>query len=483
MLVRRRQFLQSAAALGASLALPAVAAPIAASARKESRFELIPADFKVALDPASPVQTGVWSFNDRFPGPLLRFRRGDRASITVRNQLPQETAIHWHGLRVPNGMDGVPGVTQEPIPVGGRFEYRFDLPDSGTYWYHPHQASFEQVPRGLYGALIVEEDKPPRVDRDEVWVLSDIKLDERRQQVEDFGRILDIANDGRRGNQLLVNGLVAGPERKIAVRSGERLRLRLINAASARFFKLSIEGHAASIVAWDGQGLELPQTAPADGIVLGPGMRVDLILDCMEKPGGRFEIRESARPRSPAIVLGVIAYTAQPALRAKPLATPILVPPNVLPEPDLAKASDHYIMFQGGMRGAPTIGMVDGKPSRIQDIMARQGLAWTMNYNAQHEHALMHEPLLTLSRGEHVILHMVNETDFVHPMHLHGHFFRVVGINGVANPAREWRDTVIMAPRQSIDVAFIADNPGEWMYHCHILDHAAGGMMGTIVVE
>jgi FtsP/CotA-like multicopper oxidase with cupredoxin domain len=184
-----------------------------------------------------------------------------------------------------------------------------------------------------------------------------------------------------------------------------------------------------------------------------------------------------------ATVLGTIAYSAQPALRGTPLASSIAVPPNAFAEPDLAKASDHYIVFQGGMRGAPTIGMVDGKPSRIQDIMAKQGLAWTLNYNAQHEHALMHEPLLTLIRGEHVILHMVNETDFVHPMHLHGHFFRVLAVNGVANPLREWRDTVIMAPRQNMDVAFVADNPGEWMYHCHILDHAAGGMMGTIVVE
>ena len=106
-----------------------------------------------------------------------------------------------------------------------------------------------------------------------------------------------------------------------------------------------------------------------------------------------------------------------------------------------------------------------------------------MNYNAQHEHALMHEPLLHLKKGESVILRMINETDFVHPMHLHGHFFRVLAVNGAATAHREWRDTVIMGPRQTIDVAFVADNPGEWMYHCHILDHAAGGMMGTIAVE
>ena len=478
MTLDRREFLQSAAALGAALALPAGAAP----ARKDQVIDLVAGEFRAALDPGAPLRTAVWGYNEQFPGPTLRFRRGERPRVAVRNQLAQETTVHWHGLRVPNAMDGVPGVTQLAIPVGGRFDYSFELKDSGTYWYHPHQASYEQVARGLYGALVVEEDKAPKVDRDEVWLLSDLKLDEERQQVQDFGRILDVANDGRRGNQIVVNGLVAGPERKIEVRSGERLRLRLINAASARFFRISLEGHEAMIVAWDGQGLD-PHPVLTDGIALGPGQRVDLMIDCMGKPGSRFEIRDAGRPKASGGVLGTIAYSTQAPVRSKPLATPIAVPPNALPEPNLAKASDHYIMFQGGMRGTPVIGTVDGKPSRIQDIMAKQGLAWTMNYNAQHEHALMHEPLLTLSSGEHVLLHMVNETDFQHPMHLHGHFFRVVAVNGTVNPRREWRDTVIMAPRSSIDVAFVAENPGEWMFHCHILDHAAGGMMGTVVVE
>lgn len=476
----RRQFLQAAAALGAWAACPAPL--LAAAPAAGRRIELVESTFNVALDPASPTLTGVWGFNEQLPGPVLRVKRGEALHFAVRNALPQDSAVHWHGVRVPNAMDGVPHVTQHPIPPGGSFDYLYAPPDSGTFWYHPHQSSFEQVPRGLYGALVVEEDGPPQVDRDEVWLLSDIKLDGRRQQVEDFGRILDVANDGRIGNQVLVNGLVAGAERKLEVRAGERLRLRLINAASARFFRLAIDGHAAQVIAYDGQGV-VPHPLPADGLPLGPGMRVDLIVDCLGEPGKSYALRDLGRPPIvPETQLGTLAYGAQ-ALRSKPLATPIALVPNRIAEPDLAKATDHYIMFQGGMRGAPVIGLVDGKPSRIQEIMAREGLAWTMNYNAQHEHALMHEPFLNLRVGEHVILHMVNETDFMHPMHLHGHFFRVLAVNGVRNERREWRDTVIMGPRQSVDVAFVADNPGEWMYHCHILDHAAGGMMGTIAVE
>jgi FtsP/CotA-like multicopper oxidase with cupredoxin domain len=479
--INRRQFLQATAAIGGISALPV---PLfAAETRSERRIELIPSAFSVALDPDSPTHTGVWSFNQQFPGPVLRFRRGERVHVALKNQLQQDTAVHWHGVRVPNAMDGVPQVTQAPVPPGGSFDYRFEPPDSGTFWYHPHQSSFEQVPRGLYGALIVEEEKPPVVDREEVWLLSDIKLDEQRQQPEDFGRILDIANDGRLGNQLLVNGLVAGPSRKIEVRSGERLRLRLINSAAARFFRLAIEGHEARIIAFDGQGVT-PHPVPAEGLPLGPGMRVDLIIDCMAKPGQSFALRDLGRfPVGAVADLGVLAYSNQPAVRSKALTTPIALAPNRIPEPNMAKAENHFIMFQGGMRGAPVIGLVDGKPSRIQEIMAKQGLAWTMNYNAQHEHALMHEPLLRLKKGENVLLRMINGTDFIHPMHLHGHFFRVLAINGVKTAHREWRDTVIMGPRQTVDVAFVADNPGEWMYHCHILDHAAGGMMGTIAVE
>lgn len=482
MSIDRREFLKTTAALGALASLPS---PVlaAVSKKKERVINLAPSVFNMALDPSSDALTGVWGFNEQFPGPVQRFKLGEHVHFAVRNDLPQDTAVHWHGVRVPNEMDGVPNVTQYPIPPGGRFDYRFQLRDSGTFWYHPHQVSFEQVPRGLYGALIVEEEKPPAVDREEIWVLSDIKLDDRRQQVEDFGRILDVANAGRIGNQILVNGRVASPERRIEIRSGERLRLRLINAASARFFKLAIEGHEARIIAYDGQGVT-PHPIPPEGLSLGAGMRVDLIIDCMQQPGQRFMLRDLGRPPlTQETVLGTLSYSAKPAVRKKPLANPIALAPNRIAEPDLNKAIDHYIIFQGGMRGAPVIGMVDGKPSRIQDIMAKEGLAWTMNFNAQHEHALMHEPFLHLEKGDHVILHMVNDTDFAHPMHLHGHFFRVLAINNVATPFREWRDTVIMEPRQSVDVAFVADNPGEWMYHCHILDHAAGGMMGTIAVE
>ncbi len=471
-MLTRRDFLRAGAA---ALALPA-----AHAFAQAKPLTLRMGVFDLTLDPALPQRTQVWGFNGMLPGPVLRLRKGAPARILVANDLPQETTVHWHGVRVPNAMDGVPHVTQHPIATGARFEYAFSPPDSGTFWYHPHQNSFEQVPRGLYGALIVEEEKPIEVDRDEVWVLSDMKLAPDRQQVEDFGRIQEVANDGRIGNQILLNSAAAGSERTMAVRSGERLRLRLVNAASARVFRLAFAGHRPLVIAYDGQGTT-PHPAPAaGGLALGPGMRADLVIDCMQRPGESFAVLDVDRATN---VIARLAYGPERPLRDLPSDAPVALAPNELPEPDLRSATDHYIVFQGGMRGAPLIGMIDGKPTKVQELMQKHGLAWTMNYSAQHEHALLHEPFLRLRRGEHVVLRMLNETGYWHPMHLHGHFFRVVALGGKPKAPREWRDTVMIAPRGSLDIAFVADNPGEWMFHCHILDHAVGGMMGTIAVE
>jgi FtsP/CotA-like multicopper oxidase with cupredoxin domain len=471
----RRDFLRASAAIGGATLIPGGA--LHAAVNREIALRSAEAEIALGLDD-SGVKTRVWAYNNAFPGQLLRFKKNERVRIVVENALPVSTAVHWHGMRVPNDMDGVPFVTQAPIKAGERFTYEFTIQDSGTYWYHPHQNSHEQVARGLYGPLIVEEDKPINVDRDLTWVLSDLKLTPQRQQVEDFGRIRDLANDGRLGNVALINGQPAGEKHAFAVRSGERLRLRLINAASARIFNLVLEGHTTTVIARDGQAV---QPYPLETINLGPGMRVDLVIDCMQKPGSVFVMRDAG-------VRGMgemtrFAYRQDKPLRNRAMSSPIKLAANAIPEPDLAKAADHYIVFQGGMRGAPVIGTVDGKPSNIHEIMERNGLAWTMNFTAQHEHALMHEPLLYLKKGQHVMLHLINETDFAHPMHLHGHFFRVVALNGQKLRNPEWRDTVMMAPRESIDVAFVASALGEWMFHCHILDHAAGGMMGTIAVE
>jgi FtsP/CotA-like multicopper oxidase with cupredoxin domain len=183
--------------------------------------------------------TAVWGFDDQVPGPGLRVCQGDMLRVELRNELPEPTTIHWHGLRVPHAMDGVPHLTQPPVPPGGRFTYAFRCEDAGTFWYHPHANSPEQLGRGLAGALIVEEPagSAPAVDRDVTWLLSDVRVGPDAAIRDDFRNVRDIFHAGRLGNAVMINGRV--PQGGFEVRAGERLRLRLINAANARVFALT----------------------------------------------------------------------------------------------------------------------------------------------------------------------------------------------------------------------------------------------------
>ena len=229
----RRDFLAASAA-GAGLALlpsAVTAAPRTLRAREA----------QVALAGAAHPRTAVWGYEGSVPGPALRFRQGERLRIELENLLPADTTVHFHGIRLPNAMDGVPDLTQPPIAArGGKFVYEFALPDAGTYWYHPHLGSPEQVGRGLYGALVVEEVAAPVVDRDLVWVFGDWRLDREARIVADFGNFMDASHAGRIGNTVTVNGAV---RETFEVRAGERLRLRLVNAANARIFGLDFHGH------------------------------------------------------------------------------------------------------------------------------------------------------------------------------------------------------------------------------------------------
>ncbi len=269
----RRSVLIGAALSTATLLMPLHRTSAAAS--PAAQYHLRAAPGRVALLGNGRPDTEVWCYGGVVPGPELRVRQGARFQIEVENGLSQETTVHWHGIRLPNAMDGVPNLTQAAIPPGGTFEYAFDLPDAGTYWYHPHARSFEQVGRGLYGALIVEENEPPPVDRDLCWVLGDWRLRDEARISEDFGNGHDASHDGRVGNTVTVNGRVAPA---IQVRAGERLRLRLINAANARIFALAFGQHRPWIIALDGHPVE-PHEPDQGLVVMGPGQRTDLIVD------------------------------------------------------------------------------------------------------------------------------------------------------------------------------------------------------------
>jgi FtsP/CotA-like multicopper oxidase with cupredoxin domain len=393
----------------------------------------------------------------------------------VANGLSEDTTVHWHGMRVPNLMDGVPGLTQPPIKTSEIFTYEFTPPEAGTFWYHSHANSLEQLGRGLSGPIIVEEREPIAVDRDLLWLLSDWRLAEDGEIASGFGSPMDAGMSGRVGNFVTVNGLGETAE---SVRTGERLRLRLVNGAAARIMRLRFEGHRPVVLALDGQPCEPHE--PGDGrILLGPAMRTDVVLDTRGAPGRRYAVIDD--------FYDGLSYrlNEQPPLRIHPDEAPIVLPRNPLSEPDLAAAERHDLVLQGGMMGGGAMagmGRMMGSGKGMGGMMGMGGGAvWAINdASMTGDGSAGMKPALTFLRGHSVVLTLRNQTAWHHPMHLHGHSFRVLTRNGAAEPHRQWRDTVLLAPKDAVEIAFVADNPGDWMLHCHVMDHQVSGLMTVL---
>ena len=467
--VRRRHFLQAAAAYP----LAALSRPTLGVAPRADGLTTIlrpgPASVRMVGDefPA----TAVWTYDGVEPGRVLRVRQGSPFHATIENRLTETTTVHWHGIRLPNAMDGVPGITQKPIPPGERFEYAFTPPDAGTFWYHSHDHSLVQMGRGLAGALIVEEPEPPAVERDLLWTIQDWRLTRDAQIAPGFHNRMEEAMNGRVGNTVTINGRV---QDAIHVRGGERIRLRLVNAAIARIMALRFEGHRPVIVALDGQPCEPHE--PSDGrILLGPAMRADVMLDMQGEPSRSYGVVDDCYDRL-AYTLVRLTYDPAPPVRPHPSDAPLRLPPNPVPDPDLANAVVHEVRLQGGMMSG--MGMMGGSMMGTDG-----GAAWAINGQSMtgDGNAAM-PPLFQIARGRSCILDFRNDTAWWHPMHLHGHSFHVLARDGAPVPHDVRGDTVLVRPRERVRVAFVADNPGDWMLHCHVMEHQVGGLMAIVRV-
>lgn len=469
--IKRRSLLLGSAATAFSFAIPKW--PVRdAQANAEFRLSAAPGNAYFLGGPYP--KTSVWCYNGAVPGPEIRVKRGDRLRVVVDNALDQATTVHWHGIRLPNNMDGVANLTQPPIEPGQSFTYEFELPDAGTYWYHPHHNSSEQIGRGLYGPLIIEEREPIQVDRELIWILDDWRLTESEQISDDFGQMSDKSHGGRLGNTATVNGWITP---KVRIRSGERIRLRIINVANARNFAFKFPDHQPKVIAIDGHPVE-PHDPAGGYIMLGAAMRIDLILDATESPGTQLALMDEFY-RGREYKLLDLVYSDEPPLRENPLDTAIQLPANPLPEPDLEQAERFPIIFAGGAMGGLRGAILNGQQTDMRTL-ASQGLLWAINGEVIPEP--LKQPLLTLKRGQSCVLALKNDTAFVHPIHLHGHAFRVLSRDGSPTTYREWQDTVLIMPDEQVDIAFVADNPGDWLFHCHILEHQASGMSGIIRV-
>ncbi|MDQ7071630.1 MAG: multicopper oxidase family protein [Rhodobacterales bacterium] len=423
----------------------------------------------IQLAPPNYAQTEIWGYDGKMPGTEIRLSQGQRVQRTLQNNLPQATSIHWHGIRSDNAMDGVAGLTQDAVPTGGNFDYDFAVPDAGTYWYHAHNRSAEQVARGLYGALIVEENDAPDVDRDEVLVLDDWLLNPETAQIDpDFTSRHTRSHAGRRGNFVATNGRY---QLSLPVVQSERLRLRLINAANARIFVLQLAGLEGWIVALDGMPLPAPHPVSED-LVLAPGQRIDLFVDVIAEVGETAHLVRVDDNEGLSQVAFPVAARGTQVRRGPPMPLPPNPDQNVT---NLEGAMRARLNMGGGAMGSLDAAIFQGDRKSFQELVEANQF-WAFNGII----GMTETPLLEADLGQTVRLEILNDTVFPHAMHLHGMHFREVQKDGTLGPLR---DTLLTYGGETREIAFMANNPGDWLFHCHMLSHADSGMMTWLKVN
>ncbi len=423
----------------------------------------------------------TWVYNGAVPGPELRLTEGDKLRVAVRNHLPEETTIHWHGLPIPNTMDGVPDVTQQPIKSGDGFIYDFVAPVAGTYFYHSHVGL--QSDRGLYGPLIIEPVKETMsYDREFVLVLDDW-LDGLPGTPEDamkhlmasgkmMGGMNSMGGMGKgSGNMLpsqvppdivyplyLINGKPSSAPLELLVKRREKVRLRFINASAAAIYRVALAGHRMTVTHTDGQPVE---PVEVDALRIGMGERYDVLV--WANHPGLWQLAAQAEGTA-KMVRAILRYEGSTA------AWP---PAGYLPS-ELTGQILRYSMLEA----APGVVVPPGgrDPDRVVPITLSGGMGqyvWTMN-----DQAFPQAEQIALEGDRFIRFQLYNMSMMSHPIHLHGHSFQVKNRTGHG----PLKDTVLVEPMQRLTLDWISDNPGRWAFHCHNLYHMMAGMMRIVKV-
>ncbi len=456
MKLTRRSLLASASALAVMPKISFANEDVEVLEARPSAVSLVPGDYP---------ETQVWGYNGGVPGPEIRVAQGARIRRRLVNALEEPTTIHWHGIRIENAMDGVPGVTQDAVQPGGEFLYDFEVPDAGTYWYHSHYNTTEQISRGLYGALIVEEANAPEVDHDITVVVDDWRLGEDAQIDPDFSQIHDWSHAGRLGNFLKASLNPALSE----VKQNQRLRLRFICVATDRVMRLAMVGMEGMVVALDGMPLDEP--TPAEMLTLGPAQRADVIVDITGATGEPAMIGFIGREQN--IALASFDISGQASLMPRGEILPL--PANPIQRlTNIEGAQSMPLNMEGGAMGGLETGIYKGKSMSAEELI-QNGQIWTLNGVA----GLPDEALAEVALGETLRIPIINDTAFAHAMHLHGAHFQEIMADGSFGPLL---DTILIERQETREIAFTASNPGDWVFHCHMLSHQAAGMITWVRV-
>lgn len=414
--------------------------------------------------------TKVWSYNGSVPGQPIVVSQGEFVKVEVTNQLPVSTNIHWHGLVVPNDQDG-PAVLIDP---GQRYVYGFKAEDTGTYWYHSHyRPVLEQVDRGLYAPFIIKSPEDAAYSGDHVYVLDDWYLNAGGNRLAGTAK----GNMERYGNIETVNGKTGPAIEPLVMMAGELHKLRFINASTAAVHTLTISGHTLRVTHTDGH--PLPEPYYTKTITLNPGERIDAELAASGEPGGQYVI-ESDRS-SLGIQIPILYKEGKVAAVPSPFIPPKSTAVSVLS----SKQPDYILELGSEMMTSSSQGTVGhgGHGGHGAPLTAAGTTRWTINGKSFPD-----TDSIQLKAGQTVRVRFINKDDqpnhrMDHPIHIHGTKFQVVSLNG-NRPEREiWKDTINVPAGEYVDVEFAIANPGEWMLHCHIIDHEDGGMLTKVVVE
>jgi FtsP/CotA-like multicopper oxidase with cupredoxin domain len=412
------------------------------------RVELEAKEFDWEFVPGQ--RTRAWGFGGQVPGPTIEAQVGDVLEIHLVNHLPEPTVVHWHGLQIPAAMDGTERV-QRPVAPGETFTYRFRVPDAGTFWYHSHFNETVQLERGLYGALIVRAPDEPVFDADRTLVLDDVAL-EKDGQIKPPGWWIE-SHDGREGDVRLVNGR---QEPELRMSAGQVERWRIVNAASARYVRLSVGGRPFQLIGTGG-GL-IPSPLTVTELLLPTAGRAEIVV-------GPFAEGETLRVETLPFNRGSFK-----GHRTSELFATVKVGAAA---PSKARLPERLREIAPLVRGPVT-------PNREVRLGFSLGLKHGVEFNINHEQHHHAEPVRV---GELQVWDVTNRSPVHHPFHLHGFFFQVLEVNGKSPDHLSWDDTVNVPPWGRVRIAWMPDNrPGGWMYHCHILEHHAAGMMGHFEV-
>ena len=418
---------------------------------KQVFYHLEANEFNWEIAPGKKVK--AWGFNNRLPGPVLKAQTGDTLVVKVKNNLPEPTIIHWHGLRLPSSMDGT-GEVQKPIQPGEEFEYRFVVPDAGTFWYHSHYNETVQVEKGMYGALIVEDKTDPVFDGEKVIMIDDMKLtgdNEFTRPSWFLPRIIE-RHDGREGDTLLINGK---EKPVIEINAGQTERWRFINSSSARYFVLHFEGREFKIIGTDGGLIEMPR----------------LVTQTLITPGERLDIAVGPFNKGDTFALESLGYNRMTFLKPKR---------QTFATVTVKEKKPSIAFLPERLRKIEQLDPQDAPVSRKVKLSVGPSLKNGMNFLVNGKMHVNDKPVRV---GELQVWEVENASLMDHPFHLHGFFFQVIGENGKAPEFLSWKDTYNLKPRTKIRIAWMPDDrTGTWMYHCHILEHHAAGMMANFEV-